>query len=114
MASGTVKNTLPGARSIFKRVYYTYTWADSVAEGSSISFTANNFGVSTPEGYVPVGIWRLTTGTFYCSVVAVVPGATGDNTILSIRNMSAVARSGYTAGIGILYMKSEYAEIITD
>ena len=113
MASGTVKNTFPGTQSIFKRVYYTYAWADSVAAGSSLSFTANDFGVSTPDGYVPVGIWRLSTGTVYCSIVVVVPGATGDDTILSIRSLGTSARSGYTAGIGILYMRSEFAELIT-
>ena len=114
MATGTIKYTIPGYMSIFKRVWYEYTWTNTIAAGSSYSFPADDFGVSTPEGYTPVGFWRLNTGTVYCNILAVVPGATGANTILSIRNMSTTDKSGYTAGIGILYMKSEYAEIITD
>lgn len=112
MASGTVKNAIPEYQSIFKRVYYTHTWSDTIEAGSSLSFTADDFGVSTPEGYTPVGFWRLTSGTVYCSLLAIVPGATGTSTILSIRNLSSADRSGYTAGIGILYMRNEFAELI--
>jgi len=112
MASGTIKNAIQNYQSIFKRVYYTYTWNDTITAGTSLSFTADDFGVSTPEGYTPVGFWRITAGTVYCSILAVVPGATGTSTILSIRNLSSEDKSGFTAGIGILYMRNEFAELI--
>lgn len=111
MAGGTVKNTFPESQPIFKRLYYTYTW-DSLEARAYTSFTANDFGVSTPDGYVPIGIWRLSTGTAYCGILSVTPGATGSDAILSIQNLSTSTISGQTAGIGILYMKSEYAELI--
>jgi len=66
---------------------------------------ASDMGVSTPSGYTPVAVVRLTSGNDSCSVTGFNVRATGDNTIVSIRNHSNSLRNG-TIRMDILYLKN--------
>ena len=109
MASGTIRHAAPeNINTLIKLVYYTYKWTTSLAADASLTITADNFGISTPSGYTPMGITRFTSGTNTCVVDRVNPRATGTIAALVIRNKSSSAQTGKTAGIGIMYVRNNF------
>lgn len=109
MSNGIIKSPEPkNTESMIKLVYYTYKWTDSVASDAYLSIPASSFGISTPSGYKVAGLSRFTSGTNTCIVTAVNIHATNSTTALTLRNKSGSAKSGFTAGIGIMYIRSNF------
>ena len=82
----------------------TYTYAYSVSANSAINLSANNFGVTTPTGYLPVAIRTAQSGVLNCVIRSFNVSATGTNTIMSLYNNGSSTASG-TATLSILFAK---------
>lgn len=93
--------------SVFKHVYYKFPLPDIAANGSR-NITANEFGISTPSGYKPLGYYRFTTGSTNFALTAIIAHNTGANTVMSIKNVTDAVQKNKTAGIGIIYVKTGY------
>lgn len=92
---------------IFKIVQYDYTMP-SIAAGGTLGITANNFGVSTPSGYTPIGVQRYTTGSPQLFAADLSTLATGSNNMMCIKNTgsSATGANALTARIYIVYART--------
>lgn len=114
MAIGVISSACnDDMNALIKRIYYTYKWTTSIAVNGYLAISASKFKISTPSGYIPIGVARFTTGTAACIVTNVNPNATGDTTAMTMRNKHSSAVSGYTAGIAITYMREDYAVSLT-
>lgn len=82
----------------------TYTCSYSVGSGQYAALSANNFGVSTPSGYTPIGIQRIAAGNGNMLIRAYNAKATGDSAVINLYNNSSSTVSA-TATIDIVYVK---------
>lgn len=89
---------------------YSYAYSN-LAAGGALSITANNFGASTPSGYIPLAVRRATTGSNWCYITGMLADGTGTSTMLSIHNVGTVAISG-TATIRVAYIRSSLADVL--
>lgn len=83
----------------------TYTASYTVGGYASGAITASDFDISTPSGYSAIAIVDFATQSTNVDVRGVYARATGNNTLLAIRNVSSNSVTG-TAYITILYAKS--------
>ena len=83
---------------------YSYAYS-GLAGGERLNVTGTNLGISTPSGYTPVAITKVTTGNNDCVVVLEDARATGGSTAVTIRNVSSGSKSG-TVGLDILYLQT--------
>ena len=90
---------------------YSYAYSN-LAAGGALSITANNFGATTPSGYLPLAVRRATTGSNWCYITGMLADGTGSNTMLAIHNVGTVAISG-TATIRVAYIRSSLINVIT-
>ncbi len=82
----------------------TYTTTYTVGANTSISLTANDFNVSTPSGYIPIGISNFSSQNVNVVIRGVYGQSTGTSVLMSIRNISSSSVTA-TAYITILYAK---------
>ena len=83
----------------------TYTVSYTAGGNASVALTANDFNVTTPSGYTPIGISDFASQSVDVAVRGIYGRASGTNTIMSLRNMSSNSVTA-TAYITILYIKS--------
>ena len=83
----------------------TYTTSYTVGGNASGSITANDFNVVTPSGYSVIAIVDFATQSTSVDVRGVYARATGNNTMMGLRNLSSTSVTA-TAYITILYAKS--------
>ena len=90
------------------RQYQTKTYSKTyTASGSAyVTLTADDFGVSTPSGYVPVAITQFSTGTSVVFPVYINCQATGTTEIMNLKNTSTSSASSKTASLTIFYIQS--------
>lgn len=89
---------------------YSYAYSN-LAAGGALSITANNFGATTPSGYLPLAVRRATTGSNWCYITGMLADGTGAGTMLAIHNVGTVAISG-TATIRVAYIRSSIASVL--
>lgn len=89
---------------------YSYQYSN-LAAGGALSITANNFGATTPSGYLPLAVRRATTGSNWCYITGMLADGTGTGTMLAIHNVGTVAISG-TATIRVAYIRSSIASVL--
>ena len=89
---------------------YSYAYSN-LAAGGALSITANNFGATTPSGYLPLAVRRATTGSNWCYITGMLADGTGTGTMLAIHNVGTVAISG-TATIRVAYIRSSIASVL--
>ena len=96
-------------QTMMKIVEYSYKY--SIAATTTAGLTMENFKVSTPKGFTPVGIAYFYTGNSNVSVEFINPnGQVISNTkyFMGVRNTTSTARNNITAVVGILYMNSGF------
>lgn len=89
---------------------YSYQYSN-LAAGGALSITANNFGATTPSGYLPLAVRRATTGSNWCYITSIRADGRDTGTMLAIHNVGAVAISG-TASIRVTYIRSSIASVL--
>lgn len=128
MATGTIHSTLPnGTNTMLKKVEFTaseYT-ANKTSSGGAAqyyySITAENFGLTVPEGYKIIGISRFGTGNSQVAVSSFSPTTTtGESTAASgnmmeckwIRNVetSSVKMPSISPTMEVLFAREEFVE----
>lgn len=82
-----------------------YNKAYTINANSALTLSANDFDVSAPTGYTPVGIVQFTSGNGDVYVRAVNAAATGTSGMLYLKNISSSSIS-VTAYMQILYVKT--------
>lgn len=92
-------------------VIKSYSYQYQVASGGALSITANNFGATTPAGYLPLAVRRATTGSNWCYITAMLADGTGTGTMLAIHNVGTATISG-TATIRVAYIRSSLADVL--
>jgi hypothetical protein len=85
-------------------VIKTYTCSYAVSGGSQAALTAENFGVSTPSGYTPIGIQRIAAGNANMLIRAYNAKATGSSAVINLCNNSSSSVNA-TATIDIVYVR---------
>lgn len=93
--------------TLFVYVYYTYNLPE-IAAHSTNTITGNNFGIANPSGYKPFALGRFTTGSVMFTSAYVNPFVTGTSNVMAFVNTSDTAQSSKIAGVGIVYIRSEY------
>ena len=83
----------------------TYTASYTVGGNASASITADDFGVTTPVGYTPIGISDFASQNVNVPVRGIYGRATGTSTMMALRNIVSTSVTA-TAYITILYIKS--------
>lgn len=101
----SLRKVTMSADPMFKYSGYTYTY--SLAAGESLDITGTNFGISTPSGYSPLAIRSFYTGSTNVVARAVYGMASGGSTVMQLKNISSNASNNVTAGISILYGRSD-------
>jgi len=104
-AATDVKTISDKLNGLVKHVYYKFALPDIAANGYR-NITANEFGISTPSGYKPLGYYRFTTGSTNFALTAIIAHNTGANTVMSIKNVTDAVQKNKTAGLGIIYIKT--------
>jgi len=104
-AATDVKTISDKLNGLVKHVYYKFALPDIAANGYR-NITANEFGISTPAGYKPLGYYRFTTGSTNFALTAIIAHNTGANTVMSIKNVTDAVQKNKTAGLGIIYIKT--------
>lgn len=77
----------------------------TIAANSALNLMADDFGVSTPSGYTPIGAIQFTSGNGDIYVRAINAAATGQNGMLYLKN-TRNSEITVTAYMQILYAKS--------
>ena len=98
------QETVDLMNGMFKYTYYSKKI--SLANNTGIRLKASDFGFSTPAGYKVVGFCRYTSGSYMVPVSYVNPFANGDDNAIGMYNNSGSAKNDITAGIGVLYVRS--------
>jgi len=88
---------------LFKVVTYKYT-VPSVAANNYVTITADQFGITNIDGYVPLAIKRFTTGTH--TLAANIVGAYASGNIMQVRNLTASAVTGKTVALVMVWAKA--------
>lgn len=83
----------------------SYSATYTVPANSNINISADTFRISTPEGYEPVAMLRLTTGNAGVVVRSYVSSATGSTSVVSLYNETSSSITA-TANISILYFSN--------
>lgn len=91
--------------SLFKIVSYNINY--TVAGNATKNVTAEEFGISTPNGYTPIAILRFSTGSAQVYVRGIIPFGTGAQEIFFMTNTSS-SQINTTAYIDILYTKTDF------
>lgn len=90
---------------IFK--YKIYSASFTISGNSSLTVTASDLGISTPSGYTPAAIRRISTDQTAVAIRLMVPMATGTAGAVGLINTSSSSLTG-TVSFHVLYVKSEY------
>lgn len=77
----------------------------SIASSGKKSLTGTAFGVSTPDGYTPIGITYFSTGNSALTAYAVNATATGSGSVIGLRNVGGSSVTA-TVTVHILYAKT--------
>lgn len=91
---------------LFKYKYYTKSPV-TIANNAGIRFSANDMGMSTPDGYVPFALVRYTSGSYRVATAYINAVGEDDTNVIGIWNSSGETQSSLTVGIGILYIKED-------
>ena len=90
------------------RGYQTKTWSYTYTlnAGASLNVTGTNLGISTPSGYTPVAVVRITTE--HSDVVARSFNClqTGGNTVVALHNIGTSKASSKSLSVTILYLQT--------
>ena len=81
-----------------------YRKSYTIASNSALILTADDFGVSTPSGYTPVGVVQFTSGNGDVYVRGLNIAATGQDGMLYLKNTKN-SEITVTAYMQILYVK---------
>lgn len=82
----------------------TYTASYTAGGNASISITADEFNVTTPNGYTPIGIVDFASQNAHVTVRGIYSRATGTRTMMALRNVSTSSISA-NAYLTLLYIK---------
>lgn len=111
MADTTIKaipNSVQNLSSLFTIKTYTYTVASTAANGST-TVTGTNFGVSTPSGYIPLGVRYFYCNNGFVAVTQVQPHNTGSSAVMVLHNIHQTsAATNYVVGISIVYVRNGF------
>lgn len=102
MASGSVESY----NDLFMKKSYSYVY--SVSSGGTLQIKADDFNISTPSGYIPICVSRVTSGSSHVAITNLYVLATGTGTIMTIREVSGTDASDITARLEIVYVKSGF------
>lgn len=84
----------------------TYTASWSWSSGSKyITLTANDFNITTPDGYTPISILRMSTGGSFTALRFININALGTTNCFGF-NYEATASATATATLVIAYVKT--------
>ena len=89
----------------FKIIEYSYTY--SLAVGGAITISASDFGVSTPSGYTPLCMARVTSGHNAVCIRAFY-GDIASGAALILRHVGNLDIDSSTATIRIVYVKTSF------
>ena len=104
-----VEDAYAGIQTMLKLVEYSYKY--SVAATTTMSLSMESFKASTPNGFTPIGIAYVFTGSSHVSIGYIKPnGETINDTKyhMGVRNTTSTARNNITARVGILYINSGF------
>lgn len=96
--------------NLMVRKSYSYSYSD-LAAGASLAITGNQLGLSRPDGYYPVGIYNLSTGSAYVALAGYNLLAT-TGAALTIVNNSSASRSG-SVTFGVIYVNMSNVPIVS-
>ncbi len=102
MASGSVELL----SDLFVEKVYTYAY--TIKKNDSLSITADDFSMKTPDGYTAISVKRFTSGSKYVAVGNVTTSATGTTTVMLLREVGGADRSNLTARLTVVYVKSDF------
>lgn len=91
--------------SLFKIKYFSKQY-DSLAAGSALVISANDLGITVPDGYMLFGFYRFTSGSRHVPVSWINPMVTGDSAIMAVKNVQETAATNFTAGVGVIFIKT--------
>lgn len=100
-----IADTYAVASGMFQ--YVSYSAQYSVAANSLINITANDLGITWPDGYTPIAYRNVSTGNRWCVPVTINAYNTGTANALQIHNMGSSAVTDATAYLGIVYARTE-------
>lgn len=93
-----------GTNPPIQTINYNFAYS-SLAANTMLSITGDDFGISTPSGYAPVGIAYFNSGNDRAMVRSVNGIGTGTTNVMVIRNTHTSAISG-TASLRVIYAKN--------
>ena len=96
MASSKITN------NIFIRKSYSCTISSIGANGTK-NITADDFGFSTPSGYIAIGIRMFASDTSNLSFYRINPGVSGDGIAVQVRNISGGTITDITIDLQVMY-----------
>ena len=104
LVSDAITSALTGLVQIIE---YTYEYG-TIANNTSLTITATNFGLSTPSGYTPAAILDFSSGSSYVACHSARP--TSAEYTMYIRNESGATRGSASvplvARLTVMYIKS--------
>lgn len=104
----TASNVQTAIDEICTDLFQTKTYSASYTAGgnASVTITADDFGATAPNGYTPIAVVDFSSQNVSVAVRGIYAKATGTNTMMTLRNVSASSTPTSTAYITILYAKS--------
>lgn len=104
----TASNVQTAIDEICTDLFQTKTYSASYTAGgnASVTITADDFRATAPNGYTPIAIVDFASQNVSVAVRGIYAKATGTNTMMTLRNVSASSTPTSTAYITILYAKS--------
>lgn len=121
MAAGTIHSTLPdGASTMFKKIRFTASDYTKNQSNYYYSITAENFGLTVPEGYKIIGICRFSTGSNQVAVSSFSPTTvagepTADGNMMGCKwyrnsETSSITMPDLSPTLEILFAREEFVE----
>lgn len=122
MATGTIHSTLPdGADTMFKKIRFTASQYTKNQTNYYYTITAENLGLTAPEGYKIIGIFLFSTGNSQVAVSSFTPTTTAGeptaagNTVIGCKwyrnsETSSVTMPNISPTLDILFAREEFVE----
>ena len=109
MATSTIEKDAP----IIKRKAYSYK-VGAVAAGAVKEITANQLGVTIPDGYNVLGVYVAYTSASHLAVIGVRATASGTAEMMYVKNTHASTATGANTSvyISLAYIRSDLQQTL--
>jgi len=104
MASGSVINNV--------MLVKTYSFSHTINADSVKNITGDDFGISSPSGYVPLCARRFASGNNYVFVTLLNIATSGTSAVMQLRNTSSESVDCSTV-VSIVYIRSDFIKNVT-